>query len=530
MKKSLFFLSFIVLIVTGCRKDWEKPSWDVDVLAPVFHTQLSINDLLADSLLQVNGDSSITLLFNSTVYRMSLDSLVDLPDTNFTDTFQLPSIVTSINVNPGQQIFSQNEEKKFYGGEAELKQVITEAGTCQFNIISTIDQPTDYIYTITNAIKDGLPFSVSVTVPAGSISSPTIYSATYDMAGYDFDLTGASGSEYNTYNTTLSIKLNAGASATTVTNMDYVIIETRFLDIIPAYAKGYFGSELISMPVTETDFDAFSRIISGNLDIDQLDVNLILRNGIGADARILLTQLSSLNSGNATTVDLSHAIIGNDVNINRAQDINNGPVPSVYTVNLNNGNSNIDFMLENLPDKFSVLMDATINPLGNVSAHSDFFYSSGTLEADLQIEMPLSLIATDLIIADTFDINVDKGENGYVTHGKLNFFVENGFPFDAVIELWMLDNNLQPVSMVVSQGNILSGYTNAQNIVIAPRSSTVVVDLDDAEMEQLYNSSKVMMLVKFNTSSQTQHVTVYNNYSFDIKLTADFNFKIENQQ
>jgi len=530
MKKALFSLLLLTLLISACRKDWERPSWEVDVLAPVFHTQLTIHDLLADSLIQINGDSSVSLLFNSTVYRMSLDSLVDLPDTAFADTFMLPSIIPSVNVNPGQQIFSQTEEKKFYGGEAELKRIITEAGTCQFNIVSTINQPTDYTYSITNAVQNSQPFTITVTVPPGSISNPAVYSGSYDLAGYDFDLTGSSGSEYNTYRTTLSVKLNTNASATTVTNQDYVIIETKFIDIIPAYATGYFGSELISMPVTETDFDAFDRIISGSIDIDQLDVNLILRNGIGADARVVLSQLSSVNTSTSNTVDLTHAIISNDVNINRAQDINNGPVPSVYTVNLNNGNSNIDQLFENLPDKFSVLLDATINPLGNVSAHSDFFYSTGTLEADLEIEMPLSLIATDLVIADTFDIDVNKGENGYVTHGKLNFFVENGFPFDAVIELWILDANLQPVSMVVTQENILSAYTNAQNIVTAPRNSIVMAELDNTEMEQLYNAEKVMMLVKFNTSSQVQHVTVYDDYYFDIKLTADFNFKIEQQQ
>lgn len=529
MKKAVFFFFFSLFLLGSCRKDWQKPSWEVDVLAPVFHTQLTIGDLLPDSLLQVNPDTSLTLLFNSTIYRMSLDSLVDLPDTTFADTFALPPFVPSVNVNPGQQIFTQTEEKKFYGGEAELKRVITENGTCQFTIISTVNQPTDYTYTINNATLAGQPFTTTVTVPAGSVSSPTVYTASYSLAGYDFDLTSSTGSEYNTYKTTISIKLNANASATTVTNQDEVIIETKFIDLIPAYALGYFGSEQITMPLTETEFDIFNRIISGSLDIDQLDVNLKLRNGIGADARITLQQLSSVNSVTTASASLSHSIINSDVNINRAQDISNSPVETVYTINLNNTNSNIDQMLETLPDKFAVLMEANINPLGNVSAHSDFFYSTGTLEADLEIEMPLSLIATDLVIADTVDIDVNKGENGYVTKGTFRFFVENGFPLDAELELWLLDGNLQPVSMIVTQGNILQAYTNAQNRVTAPRTSEVIAELGTTEMDQLYNADKVMLRVKFNTSSQTQHVTIYDDYYFDIKMTADFTFKIEEQ-
>jgi len=40
-KNKLIFLILIVLIY-GCRKDFERPNWDVDLLAPLVKTTLTL--------------------------------------------------------------------------------------------------------------------------------------------------------------------------------------------------------------------------------------------------------------------------------------------------------------------------------------------------------------------------------------------------------------------------------------------------------------------------------------------------------
>ena len=48
---------------------------------------------------------------------------------------------------------------------------------------------------------------------------------------------------------------------------------------------------------------------------------------------------------------LSHDDIGKSLNFSRAREINNQPIPSVYSINFNSDNSNITELMEVLPSK-----------------------------------------------------------------------------------------------------------------------------------------------------------------------------------
>ena len=65
---------------------------------------------------------------------------------------------------------------------------------------------------------------------------------------------------------------------------------------------------------------------------------------------------------------------------------------------MDNGNSNIDAFIENLPDGITYDLDVTANPLGDVSNGNDFLYDDSRLTADLDVDIPLNIIATDLTL------------------------------------------------------------------------------------------------------------------------------------
>ena len=64
MKKTLLILLTITLIFS-CKHELEKPTWDIDLLAPLLHSQMGINDILTDSntILNEDGNGFITLVF-----------------------------------------------------------------------------------------------------------------------------------------------------------------------------------------------------------------------------------------------------------------------------------------------------------------------------------------------------------------------------------------------------------------------------------------------------------------------------------
>ncbi|HRE97943.1 MAG TPA: hypothetical protein PK637_14330, partial [Flavobacteriales bacterium] len=99
MKKSFLLLLPALSMVWGlssCKRDLQRPSWDIGVVGPVIHSSLGLGNMIADSLLQVNPDSSVVLSFSGTVYELDADTLLKLPDTTITNSFSLPTIIPSV--------------------------------------------------------------------------------------------------------------------------------------------------------------------------------------------------------------------------------------------------------------------------------------------------------------------------------------------------------------------------------------------------------------------------------------------------
>ncbi|MCS6991040.1 MAG: hypothetical protein NZL95_04190 [Chitinophagales bacterium] len=87
----------ILLAVASCRRlGQEAPDWEAELLTPLLHSQLSIRDLIADSLLQVEEDHALALVYSSTMYQTNLKDLnLQIPDTSVVKVFSLQNISLS---------------------------------------------------------------------------------------------------------------------------------------------------------------------------------------------------------------------------------------------------------------------------------------------------------------------------------------------------------------------------------------------------------------------------------------------------
>lgn len=525
MKHAILILSGF-LFLFSCKKEMTRPTWDVDVSVPLIHSSMGLENLIPDSLLSTNSNGEVSLVFDQSVYKLNLDTLLNLPDTTVADTFSIPFPFPSLSINPGQTIITSTENKRFDLDDIELSFIKIRSGQTSFHISSTISQPTIYEYTITNAIKNGQPFNFTINVPAGSQSNPSIMTGVYDFTGYELDLRGDSGNEYNKYKTIIKVSLDPTAITTTVYNSDKVIVKNTFSDLHPSYAQGYFGSQQIDVPYEETVFD-FLRNISGTLDLDQVNVDFEIINGIGIDASAKIDTLKSVNTRNGNEVLLNHSFIGNSININRATNTGSTSNPSVYSINLNNGNSNTDLFLENLPDKIGTSMGIFINPMGNISGHQDFLYDDKTFDVRVNAEIPLNIIASGLTLSDTLELNIDAENADNVNEGVLHIFADNGFPFSAELQLYLLDASGNTVDSIVNPNIIYSAYTNPSFIVTSSRETRLDVRLNPSQTDHLLSSQRILIKTIFNTASQTQHVQLFNSYRIGIRISTELNYTVE---
>jgi hypothetical protein len=532
MKKYSFAFFFLAIIMfSACRKDLEKPSWDTQILTPLVNSSLSINNLLPDSILQVNADSSLKIVFENDIYKLDIDTLFKIPDTTLKTSYNLP--IVSYVFNPGQVVVnSVNNETRYQIADAELRTVTVKSGFVSYTIKSKIHEVTNFSYTIPCAKLGGVPFSININVPAAVGSTPGVYSQVFDLSGYVIDLTGVAHNRVNTIYTSMIAKVSPDAAGpVTIDNTDSLIIENKFYDLIPYYAKGYFGNNTFNIGPGTTDFNLFSRITDGTIQLEDVNFNLKLENFIGLDARVYINNLSSINTRTGNTINLVNSLIGAPININRAADAGGGVVYSTYaSYPLTVSNSNIKPMIENLPDKFGYQLQIITNPLGNISGSSDFVYYDKLLNAKLNMEIPLSLVATNLTLVDTLNFSIGNNENKNIHSGTLTLYANNGFPLDASAQMYLLNEQNVITDSIFGYANTIDeAPVNAAYRAVGKKLTKLVVPLNEQKVNKLYATKKIIIKVKFNTSAQPNYIKIYSDYKIDIKLVGDFNYTVQLQ-
>lgn len=133
MRKIYFIACYIVLIFAACKKEEDAVKWDTGILAPLVKSSMSINNLVADSLLKTNSDNSLSIVYQTSLYDASIDSLFKIPDTSATsnaklETLALPdnsftydvtlgSIIKSL---PGGTFFYPDQSKRSIAAQSGL--------------------------------------------------------------------------------------------------------------------------------------------------------------------------------------------------------------------------------------------------------------------------------------------------------------------------------------------------------------------------------------------------------------------------
>jgi hypothetical protein len=78
MRYVYLFLFLILLLASSCRK--EKFSYESNWVTPLVETKLTLGDLVPDSLLNKNNDSSLNVIFEAEYAVNNLDDILQIPD------------------------------------------------------------------------------------------------------------------------------------------------------------------------------------------------------------------------------------------------------------------------------------------------------------------------------------------------------------------------------------------------------------------------------------------------------------------
>jgi hypothetical protein len=517
----LAMIALLFLMVWGCKK--EKTTWDADFTVPIAQTTLSINQLIADSLLTTDANNHLNIVYQSRLLNYDIDSVVNLPDTV---TSYALTASGSGTLNPGQVVAMNNDVKSFAFEPARITQVDIEKGLLVFTCINPLNTPLKVTYSIPAAKRFGVSFALSETIPAASGNTPYVYTNKIDLSSYSIDMRGPDLDNANRFQTSLYIVTDPNGGNATVSAGQQFVFYTNFEGLKLKYIKGYLGNDIQTSGPDTSYIDFFKKISAGTLSLNSIDVSLKISNGIGADISMTPQLLTGNNSRTNHSVAISGDIIGKTYNFTRSTETHqslNPVIPTTSTINFSG--TNILSVIENLPDQFIFKSTLRINPMGNISCGNDFIYAGNGLTADLSLRIPLTFKANTLTLADTLNYTMSQ-DSSQINSGSISLLISNSFPVSAKIKLYILNSNRQITDeLTLNNQQITSGYNDASNTPI-PVNSVVKMDLPSATLKRFLHSKQLLLVAELNTSG-SNFVSINANSKIQVKMVGNFNTNIE---
>lgn len=520
MKLLLFFLVFSVLFLS-CKK--EKTRWESEWSAPLISDTLSLNNLVNDStLFDDNGVYSMSL--KRTLLDFNVSELIEIPDTTISELFT-PAI--NLTIAAGVSFVNSVEEHELNIPEVELKKIILKEGFIDVRLENPIPTQTFFTVNLPGVTKDGIEFSNVFIAPAVSGTQAGVIEKTISLAGYSIDLTGVSGGEHNILRSKIEVKTDPSGPSITLSTSDATKVFATFRDIKIDYARGYFGSKIIS-DTSVNAIEALYAIQSGVIDFPQSVVRFEIENGIKVNANAKLHLVSNENNiGNA--VALNGVNIGADFNLNPATGSWNSLVPSYKTIEFNAGNSNMESYLENLGSVHNVGYSMQLNPWGNVSGSWDEIFSNSRLRIGIEVDMPLQIGMDNLIVADTFEVTLNQEpDKTRIKSGELVLETENAFPFSAGIKIYFLGENNEVLHTIIGTQGIISSlmgeFDSAEGLNVG--TSNVKFLLTEEALNDINDVKFLIVEATFNSidpvSSISEQVEIPFGAFLAIKLKTKF--------
>ena len=522
MKPCVFFILLLVLFACGKK----QTAWENDWSFPIVNDSLTMANFYNDSTLDVNSNNSLYINFYRTLLDLSINDFIAIPDTTVTQIFS--PLFNISNVPPGIEFVNQIQDNPFDLQGIELKKVIIQKGEIIITAFNPLNTGVIMKVELPGSNKQGAMFSQSLFLEPGSISSPSSGTLTLELGGYELDLSGEGGLDFNVLQSKLSIQTDPnGETIDLSSNCDFEArVEVR--NITLDYAKGYFGDRFIE-EVNTSLVSILSNITEGNLDIDISQLTIEIENGFKCLFSVKLNSLSNSNF-NGNTVNLSSVLLDNALVVSQAMGSWESLLPSVAQFEFDNTNSNVESFLENVGANLAYDYSVQINPLGNISGGTDEIFPNSNIKVKLKIKAPFVFGFDGFTIRDTFDISmIQDFSKSHVNFAEFQLRALNSFPVSASPVLYLLDEDNTVLHTVIGDAQVSSaqmGEVNP-NTGLMEKASLVKFIFPEELLSDINSIKKIIVELRLDTPNPISGVSEMLDIPFGakvlLKMLGNFN-------
>lgn len=519
---------FLLLAFTACKK--EKTNWDSDYKLILVNDTLRLQNISKDSLFAAGGSGELRLSFEKDLFNFDVSEMVAIPDTTIVQKYGLT--VNSYVVQPGFSFVNQVKSHVFDMQGAKMTFIGIKEGFATLEVQNPFETNATFELSLPKVKKNNVALQKTIVVGKGTVSNPTKAQITVDLSGYDIDLTDASGTAFNSLQTSMKVTSDPNGSSVEITKYDTTVFQASFTNLKIDRAKGYFGM-LTSNSSFDKDIEFFNKL-SGYVAIEDYNMSLILENSCKLEGLLKILNLSNFNTKTNTSVNLQHQIIGNPIFVESATGNWQSHQPYTRVFDFVTNNSNLSTFLGNLGSKIQGNLELKLNPNGDTYSGWNELYADSRLKLKLKADMPLKVTMIDLKFKDTFAINLkNQADKTHFKNGSFILDVTNAYPVEFTPTLTFINESGQSIGQVQVSSTIHSatGGSITYNGLICEKTKVEFVITEDLAAH-LETANRVIVEFKASTiaGSSNPQEAVYLPYNAFIatKLYGDFkiNFRL----
>ncbi len=517
-------LAVLISTQSSCVKDYfelnklTKTEWNPNLAVPLVYSSLTIGDLLkTGGMVVVGSDNFCTLVYKSNLFSLKASELITIPNQTPPpfSTALTPGEISAFSF-AGTITLPYSQTVTFDSGVngPKIDSVTFKTGSLALAFSSDIKYSGQIKIMIPNAKKNGAGFSKIIPFTyTGTV--PVLSNATYDLAGYNFDMTNG-GTAFNEFPVNFEVTLSG--SGAPILSSEMITLTQSLSNMTFGKIFGDIGQMSLTPGADSVDISIFKNVLgAGTFSLYDPRIKFIISNSYGVPINATISQFDGFTPPSTT-----YAITGapNPLPILSP---NFSQIGQVLTdsFTLNNTNSTFASVINNTPQYLIYQLASQTNPAGG-STHNNFVLDTSSLKTDMEVELPLWGTATNFVLQDTIPFEFSNTIPNEVESALVRTFNSNGFPFDVDLQIYFVDSLYTKLDSLVSPNQLIlkSGIVNtATGKVTSPTSTIFDATLTKTRLENMKPSKFLLIKAIANTTNGgTTNVKIYSDYNIDVKL------------
>lgn len=499
-----------------------QPQFGVPIANVTILAERLIENYNEEGIIDVGEKGSISLIYRDTIKPLSAADLLDAKGFDYRDTIQLTSVEFDELINLGSFTVQSDEIHKFQTNEGDrLDSVRFANGGIVLNVFSEGTFPISGFIKIFNADN-----TEAISIDFTDNISPITILNEVSLENVLF-LFHNSGDISNG----LRIQYEVNLSSDGLGNSEPVFIELGMLDFSIKRAGGFIAPRQINFENETISIPLFDDPSVANVRIEDPRINFNFENDFGLGMEIFIGQLTGNNVQGETMV-IDGANISQLPPIAASQQVG---IPAFSALSINNDlmTPTVTDLMAFSPNKLTGDFGLNLNP---ESIDHVFISNEDELKMNFEVQVPLFGSIADFLLVDTTALDlgnlIEDTENiSEIEALDIRLIVENGFPFDAGVQIVFTDSLFNPIDSLFEGSQLVFSAAPVNLVVLADDleygraigSTRTVTDvhIPKSKILGLENATQMIITVFGNSTGNGAHpIRLFSNDAFDVKLGA----------